>query len=218
MKKLFSILLVTFAFATTAHAFDLKDLLKGSSQSSSSDSGNSNSSTASAIGNLLGHLLSDDNIETSELVGTWKYSAPAVSFQSENFLQKAGGAAAATSIEDKLSPYYKIAGVDAMELTIEADSTFTMKLKRGTLTGDITKSDDGNFVFNFKVANKINIGKMTTYITLAGNTMNIMFDVSKLASLLSKVGSISGNNTIKGVSTLLNSYDGICAGFKVTKQ
>lgn len=216
MKKILSILLVTFAFATTAHAFDLKDLLKGASQSSSSDSGNS--STASAIGNLLGHLLSDDNIETSELVGTWKYSAPAVSFQSENFLQKAGGAAAATSIEEKLSPYYKIAGIDAMELTIEADSTFTMKLKRGTLTGDITKSDDGNFIFNFKVAKKVKIGKMTTYITIAGNTMNIMFDVSKLATLLSKVSAISGNSTIKGVSTLLNSYDGICAGFKVIRQ
>lgn len=217
MKKLFSIslLLASCLFATTAHAFDLKDLLKGSSQTSSSTD---SSSTASTIGNLLGHLLSNDNIETNQLVGTWNYSAPAVSFQSENFLQKAGGAAAATSIEEKLAPYYKIAGIEAMSLTIEADSTFTMKLKRGTLTGDITKSDDGNFIFNFKVAKKVKIGKMTTYITLAGNAMNIMFDVSKLATLLSKVGSISGNSTVKGVSSLLNSYDGICAGFKVTKQ
>ncbi len=217
MKKLVSIslLFASLFLAPASHAFDLKTLLKGATQSSSDNNG---SSTASTIGNLLGHLLSDDNIETNELVGTWNYSAPAVSFQSENFLQKAGGAAAATTIEEKLAPYYKISGVENLVLTIESDNTFTMKFKRVTLTGDITKSDDGNFIFNFSVAKKIKIGKMTTYITLAGNTMNIMFDVSKLASLLTKVGSISGNSTVQGVSTLLNSYDGICAGFKVTRQ
>lgn len=216
MKKLFSvsILLAAMFMAPAAHAFDLKSLLGGSSSESSS----STSSAASGISSLLGNLLSSGDVTLQDLTGTWNYSSPAVSFQSENLLQKAGGAAAAGTIEEKLAPYYKIAGVNSMKLTIEADSTFTMALKRGTFSGNITKDEDGNYVFNFKVVKKINIGKMKTYITKSGNTANIMFDVSKLTTLISKAGSITGNSTVQGVSTLLNSYDGICAGFKVTKE
>ncbi len=218
MKKLFSIslLLAGLFLAPTAHAFDLKGLLKSASEKTS-DSGNS-SNKAEGITNLLGNLMASDKVELTDLTGTWNYSAPAVSFQSENLLQKAGGAAAATAAEDKIAPYYKIVGFTSMTLTIEADNTFTMKLKRGTFTGDITKDEDGNYTFNIKMVKKIKIGKMKTYITKSGNNLSIMFDVSKLATLIEKAGSISGNATVKSVSTILNSYDGICAGFKVTKQ
>lgn len=218
MKKFFSIsiLLAAIFIAPEVYAFDIKDLLKNAASGSSSS--DSNNSTASGIGNLLGNLLSSGDIDINEMTGTWNYTAPAVSFQSENLLEKAGGAAAATTIEEKLAPYYKIAGINSMKLTIEADSTFTMALKRGTFTGNITKDEEGNFVFNFKVVKKINIGKMKTYITKSGNNLSIMFDVSKLTTLVNKAGSITGNSTVQGVSTLLNSYDGICAGFKVAKE
>lgn len=218
MKKFFSIsiLLAAIFIAPEVYAFDIKDLLKNAASGSSSS--DSNNSTASGIGNLLGNLLSSGDVDINEMTGTWNYTAPAVSFQSENLLEKAGGAAAATTIEEKLAPYYKIAGINSMKLTIEADSTFTMALKRGTFTGNITKDEEGNFVFNFKVVKKINIGKMKTYITKSGNNLSIMFDVSKLTTLINKAGSITGNSTVQGVSTLLNSYDGICAGFKVAKE
>ncbi|MBQ9076939.1 MAG: DUF4923 family protein [Muribaculaceae bacterium] len=218
MKKFFSIsiLLAAIFIAPEVYAFDIKDLLKNAASGSSSS--DSNNSTASGIGNLLGNLLSSGDVDINEMTGTWNYTAPAVSFQSENLLEKAGGAAAATTIEEKLAPYYKIAGINSMKLTIEADSTFTMALKRGTFTGNITKDEEGNFVFNFKVVKKIDIGKMKTYITKSGNNLSIMFDVSKLTTLVNKAGSITGNSTVQGVSTLLNSYDGICAGFKVAKE
>ena len=172
---------------------------------------------------MLGSLLSSDKITVKSLTGTWKYSAPAVTFKSSNLLKKAGGAAASSAIESKLSPYYSKAGLNKVELTIEEDSTFTMKLSKATLKGTISavsESDsDAYFVFNFTVGGKLPIGKMNTYITKVGsNNLTITFDVSKLVSIVEKAGSITGSSTISGITNVLQGYDGVCAGFKLTKS
>ena len=140
-----------------------------------------------------------------------------MSFKSDNLLKKAGGAAAATSLESKLSAYYKYANIQSLKLEIKEDSTFTMKFKRTTLKGDITKDEEGNFYFNYKVAGRINIGTIQTYLTKSGNTLDVTYDVSKLIKLIEKVGTYTGNSTVKGISSLLNEYDGVTAGFKMKK-
>lgn len=172
---------------------------------------------------MLGSLLSSDKITVKSLTGTWKYSAPAVTFKSSNLLKKAGGAAASSAIESKLSPYYSKAGLNKVELTIEQDSTFIMKLSKATLKGTISavsdSDSDANFVFNFTVGGKLPIGKMNTYITKVGsNNLTITFDVSKLVSIVEKAGSITGSSTISGITNVLQGYDGVCAGFKLTKS
>lgn len=215
MKKLLSLLMI--AFALNANAFDLQSLLGGLSSKSDSTSTASSSSSLGALGSLLGNIISSDNLDVSDLVGTWNYVSPAVSFKSDNLLQKAGGAAAAVTIEQKLETYYNKIGFNTMYLTVESDSTFTMKFKRTTLSGTIAKEGD-NFVFNVKVAGKISIGKMTSYITKSGSSIDMTFDVSKFVAIMEKVASISGNTTVSTVIQLLNSYDGICAGFTLSKK
>lgn len=217
MKKgIFSLIAVMILAAIPAHAFDIKDALK---KIGSKDS----TSTSGGLGSILGNLLSTDKIELKSMVGNWSYSAPAVSFKSDNLLKKAGGAAASATITGKLAPIYKTAGFDKMTLTIAEDSTFSMKVRGITLKGTIENvsdnSSDANFIFNFKVAGKINVGKMNTYVTknAAGN-MSITFDVSKLITLVEKVSIFTNNSTLKSASALLNSYDGLCAGFELKKQ
>lgn len=213
MKRIISLLII--AIALNANAFDLKSLLSGASKSDTAST-SSTSSKLGALGSMLGGLIASDNLSTSDLVGTWKYASPAVSFKSDNFLQKAGGAAAAVAVENKLEPYYSKIGFTALVLTVEADSTFTMKFKRATLTGSISREGD-NFIFNIKIGNKISLGKMTAYITKTGSSIDLTFDVTKLVAIMQKVASISGNTTISTVSELLNSYDGICAGYTLNK-
>ena len=176
------------------------------------------SSLGSTVGDVIQNLISTNNLKVEDLVGTWEYSAPAVAFKSDDLLKKAGGAAAASTVEAKLSTYYKLAKIQSMKLEINADSTFTMSFKKVTLKGDITTDADGNFYFNYKVAGRINIGTIQTYLTKSGNTLNVMYDVSKLITIIEKVGSYTGNSTVKGVSSLLSGYDGITAGFKLTKK
>jgi hypothetical protein len=153
------------------------------------------------------------------MVGTWNYSSPAVCFKSDNLLKKAGGSAVASTIENKLAPYYKKSGIEKLVLTISSDGSFTMKFGKGSVSGTITEGSDGIMTFKFKALSKYNITSMNAYVTMSGTSaMSLTFDVSKLSSLVKMAGSVSGNSTIQSVSSLLDSYDGICAGFKLTKQ
>lgn len=171
----------------------------------------------SGIANKLG--VGSSTLTVDKLVGTWNYSSPAVSFKSDNLLLKAGGAAAASQVESKLEPYYKMAGFTSLVLTINEDSSFSFKAKLANLTGTISKDEQsGNFIFQFKALGKINMGSMEAYITMNGSKMELTFDVSKLMSLIEQAGKISGNSTIKGVSALLNQYDGMTAGFELHKK
>lgn len=213
MKRLGFLLMIMTVCASTAFAFDLKDALK--------KAGKGDSSALGALAGTVDGLLSSDKIDVADLAGSWKYSAPAVTFKSENILKKAGGAAAAGVIEEKLAPIYKTAGLESMTISINTDSTFTMKSRGISVSGSIEpiteKDSDANFVFNFK-ASKLKLGKMNTYVRKsASGTLSIMFDVSKLVTILESVGKVSNNSTLNSVVEMLKSFDGVCAGFALTK-
>lgn len=178
-----------------------------------------NDSTAtSVVGNILGNVLADDDVELSQLVGTWDYSSPAVSFKSENVLKSLGGSAASATIENKLKDYYKKAGLTNLSLTIDSDANFSMKTKYATLKGTIEKGENGVFVFNFSAFGTIKIGKLNAYTTLSGSTLSLTFDMKKLIDLAKKIAEISKNSTAKSAMSLLESYDGVTAGFKLKKK
>ena len=194
-----------------ASAWNLQEALKGVG-------GKDNTS---AIGSALGNLLSTDKITVKSLVGTWNYTAPAVSFKSENVLKKAGGAAASAAIVSKLEPIYARVGFDKSTLTVNSDSTFVLKAGRITLKGNITaapesKDSQANFIFNFSVAGKVKVGKAETYVTKsATGNLSVMFDVTKLIAIMETVGKVSGNYSVNTAVSLLKSYDGLCAGFEM---
>lgn len=205
MRKLFSavILILATVASVQAQTSSILDKLLG---------GDSN------VGAVVSNLLGTNKLTPADLQGSWAYSSPAVTFKSDNLLKKAGGAAASATVVSKLKPYYAKAGLDKMILTVKADSTFTMQLKRGSLSGTISTSATGGMMtFNFKAA-KISIGSLDAAVSKAGNNLTVTFDVSKLMTLVNTIASVSGNSTIKGLNTMLQSYDGIQAGFQLTKQ
>ncbi|MDE6460855.1 MAG: DUF4923 family protein, partial [Paramuribaculum sp.] len=56
------------------------------------------------------------------------------------------------------------------------------------------------------------------YKTVVYNNLSSTFDVSKLVSIVEKAGSITGSSTISGITKVLQGYDGVCAGFKLSKS
>lgn len=191
----------------------------GQTETTQTGSQKGGSSIGDALGGLIGGLLSTDKVKPQSMVGTWKYTSPAVSFKSEDFLAKAGGSAMAGTLEGKLAPYYKTCGLDKLELIVNEDMTFTMKSGRLSASGVIETDGQGEVYFNFKAFNKINIGKMKAYINMSmGKNMSLMFDVTKLMVIIKAVGSVTGSSAIQGITSLLDGYDGICAGFKLAKQ
>ncbi len=172
---------------------------------------------AQSIGNKLG-ILPSKTVTIDYLKGVWEYKKPAVAFQSENLLAKAGGVAASAKVESELAPYYKKVGLDKTVLTVNADSTFTMKLAYGQLTGSISTNPDGKSLsFKFKVLG-VSLSAMNAYVNAeTNNQMSITFDVSKLLLLVEKISAFSGQTSLKTLSTLLKQYDGMTAGFYLHK-
>lgn len=230
MKKfsfasILAILLCVATFVpTSASEWDLKNLLNNIGSQNSTENATDTAKTESGLAGLLSGVANQLGIGSSDLtieklVGTWKYSNPAVSFASENLLLKAGGSAAATQVETKIAPYYKRVGLNQLVMTIAEDSTFTFKVRTVNLNGVISRNTEtGNFVFQFKAFKQINMGAMESNIVMNGNTMELTFDVSNLITIVEKIGQYSGNSTIKGVSTLLNQYDGMNAGFELKRK
>ena len=155
-------------------AQSLKDILNGVKNAGNSTEQSSTSSSEDKLGGLISgisNILGKSNIEIADLAGTWNYKKPAVAFKSDNLLKKAGGTAAAEVIESKLAPYYQKAGMSNFKLIFNSDSTFTMKFNAASLSGTISKGNDGEFIFNFKAIKKINVGKLNSVITKTGNSI-----------------------------------------------
>lgn len=220
-----------FAAPATQAAPDLTSLLKGALSGNKSTNTTTTTTTTttndatstllSGLQGLLNGVMSTSNLTEADIVGNWKYSAPAVEFQSENLLQQAGGSAMSGVITNKLSPYYKKVGIDKLVATFTSDKTFKFTMNRVTLEGTFAKdttSDSGDFIFQFTTASgTIPVGQQfTAHITKSGSTLSITFDASKLITLVNTVATVSGKSSLQTVSTLLNSYDGLNCGFQLT--
>ncbi|MCM1223497.1 MAG: DUF4923 family protein, partial [Lachnospiraceae bacterium] len=217
MKKILSIFtILAILCAAPANAFDFTKILGGGKTSGSG------SSSADGLGSLLnglaGELLSTSDFEIQDIVGTWKYAAPAVSLEGSNALQNLGGAAATSVIENKLAPYYEKAKLTNLEITFSEDSAFTMNAGLYKAHGTIAYSAEEGLIFNFQAFQSMNLGKVKAQASKLGNNeLSLTFDISKLQGVVSKVADIAKNDTFKQLSAMLSSYQGVYAGFKLSR-
>ena len=232
MKKCMAIALAVIALGGfNAAAFDPKDLLNGlksalggsgEATETNTETDNTGSNTGGgilgAIGGFINNTLANNNFTVDDLIGTWDYVSPAVSFASDNALKKIGGAGAATALEGKLEPYYNQLGFNNTVFTVADDHSFVLKMGLISLSGEVEKADDGMLEFNFSAFGKVPLGKVRANATKAGSTLNLTFDATKLIQILTKVSSVLNNTTLKTLSSLLSSYDGVYMGFKLQKE
>lgn len=222
--KIFLSAATIFACSFNSSALDIKTLLSGfgSGNGSTSDTTSSTtSSIVSALSGILGDVLSSDKLTVDQIAGNWKYSAPAVTFLSDNLLQKAGGAATAESVEGKLAPIYKLTKLDKLTFDVESSGKFTLAVGKIKLSGTIAEITDeisnANFTLNFTGLGK-SLLNVNAYITKSiDGSMTLTFDVSKLIAILQKVSSLAKSSTITTVTNALASFDGLCAGFELKK-
>lgn len=195
------------ACSTVANAQDVGDLLKGLGGSGD---------LTSTIGNVIEGVFTKTDLTIEDLVGEYESNGPAVTFKSDNFLQKAGGIAGAAALETKLQPYYEQYGLNGMPLTIDKDANFKLTVMRLPLSGTIEKGDEeGTFKFNLMLGGAMKVGNFTAYVEKSGRNLNLMFDATKLKEIISTVGKVSGVKIANTLGSLLDSYDGACVGFKM---
>lgn len=171
MKRLllsFAMASLLLAAAPAASASpDITDLLKGAA---SKIGGGDGSTALSGLKGAVEGMIAKSDLTAADLVGDYKYSAPAVSLQSDNALQKLGGSAATGVIVDKLAPYYQKAGLTSMTATFREDGTCEFKVKKATVTGTYERNESGDFTFNFKAVKKIPLGKMNAHVEKSAKT------------------------------------------------
>lgn len=217
MKRLllsFAMASLLLAAAPAASASpDITVLLKGAA---SKIGGGDGSTALSGLKGAVEGMIAKSDLTAADLVGDYKYSAPAVSLQSDNALQKLGGSAATGVIVDKLAPYYQKAGLTSMTATFREDGTCEFKVKKATVTGTYERNESGDFTFNFKAVKKIPLGKMNAHVEKIGKKLTLTFDASKLIKLVNAVASVSGQSSLQAAAKMLNSYDGLYAGFELT--
>ena len=145
-RKIATIIFAVIALAmnSNAYAFDWSSL--------------KNALSNGTVENIVNGVIGTSDISIADIEGSWSYKAPAVAFESEDLLKKAGGSAMATTIENKLSPYYQKFGMNNIVMTFNSDSTFVMQFKKGKLTGKLTKEGD-DFYLNYDSLTKIKIGR-----------------------------------------------------------
>lgn len=179
--------------------------------------GTQTSSTAATVGNLLEGILSTSRIEVADMAGAWTVTGSAVAFKSEDFLSRAGGLAAAASIETELNPYYQRYGLTGAVLTVNADGTCTLQLRRGTLRGVIEKAGDGSFLFKVSVLGTT-LRPVPLYVQKSPMGLDMMFDATRLKEILRLVARVSGNSLAGTAVSLLDRYEGLCVGFALDRS
>lgn len=169
-----------------------------------------------ALGNVLEGVFTKTDLTVADIAGEWTSTGSAVSFQSDNFLKKAGGSAAAGALESKLDDYYKKFGLTGAVLNIDQDGIFTLTIKKLPIHGTIEVKSKGIFTFKFNAGGLVSLGSMDAYVEKTPTGLNVMFDADKIKKIMTLAATVSGNKMVSTADQLLKQYDGICIGFKMT--
>ncbi len=176
------------------------------------------SNGAEAIGNILGSIIGTfgQNTNQNTIVGTWTYSKPAVQFESESLLAKAGGTVASAKIVQELEPYYKKLGITSgkMSITLNEDKTCTYVIKGKTYSGTYTFDESTN---KLQISGSL-LSMPAAYVSVAGSQLSLTFDSTKLLTFAGVLGGLTGSgSTLSSIAQIAQNYDGMKTGFLFTK-
>ena len=174
----------------------------------------------------LKDLLNKGNIEkavnavtgknTASMTGTWTFTGSALTFESDNLLQKAGCSLAATGVEKKLDCFLGKVGIEPgeMSFTFNTDSTFQTQIKGKTLKGTYRYDADTKKV-NLQFSKLL---RLNTTVNCTSEQMELLFPSDRLLDLITFLTSKSNNATLQSINSLAESYDGMMLGFTLQKQ
>ena len=188
----------------------------GTTGATSSALSSTSDATGSLLSGVIGSLLNSG--KSASIVGTWTYSEPSIEFESSNLLAKAGGSIAANQLVSKLSPYYEKLGIKASQfsITFKDDNTCVVNINGNSQTANYTYDSSAH---TLKITGQ-NLGLSfgTAYVTASSTQLSLTFDSTKLMTLAQSIASASSDTTVKTISSLTSSFDGMKTGFKFVKK
>lgn len=162
------------------------------------------------IGNVLQSVLGLDKLTKQSLIGTWTYSQPGCAFTSQQLLAQAGGEAVATSIKEKLLPTYQKVGINSAstQITFNENNSFTAKIAGKSFSGTYTFDET-----TYQVKLQGLLLNFTCYAKKNSDGIALLFEASKLLTVLQTMTALTGNSTLQSIGELSKNYDGLRIGF-----
>lgn len=158
-------------------------------------------------------------LTAASLNGSWSYTAPAIKLESSNALNEIGSTAVESIVTPKLERAYAIVGLKAGagRFTFNEDKSFTAALGRAKNLGGTYEFDPETHTLTLSFAHsKFKLGKVSGKAYISGNELQLVFPVTKLVEIVTKLGSsIASLNTI---ASLLESYDDVYLGFGFSRS
>lgn len=229
MKKTIFALVLMLAVATGASAQSWKDLLgkvagEVVEEVASTDGG-------SAVTNVLGAILGTSlTLNDEALEGTWSYEGVACVLESENALSDIGGSVVTSTLESKLDEKLASMGLTKgnCSFTFVKDGTCVINVGGRDLNGKyVLDAEEKVITFTF-MYDKLPI---KTYVSYEIKSLNIVFKADRLLSFVKNVASYLSNDatgqqlgqlqsimqTVGTIGTLLQNYDGMMLGVKLSR-
>ena len=217
------------AVATGASAQSWKDLLgkvagEVVEEVASTDGG-------SAVTNVLGAILGTSlTLNDEALEGTWSYEGVACVLESENALSDIGGSVVTSTLESKLDEKLASMGLTKgnCSFTFVKDGTCVINVGGRDLNGKyVLDAEEKVITFTF-MYDKLPI---KTYVSYEIKSLNIVFKADRLLSFVKNVASYLSNDatgqqlgqlqsimqTVGTIGTLLQNYDGMMLGVKLSR-
>ncbi len=154
--------------------------------------------------------------EAVNLIGAWNYTGSAVEFESSDLLRQAGGTVASLAVENKMNTQLAKVGIKpgTMNFTFNADSTFTSTVGKRTMSGSYSyNASTGKVTLKY-----LKLLGTSAKVDYSSGEMALLFDADKLLKILAFMGSKSTNTTLKTVSSIAKTYDGMLLGFDMKKN
>lgn len=197
MKRNIVLLCVMLLFSAHMSAQSLKDLFN-------------KDNIKETVTNLI-----TGNSESLNVEGQWTFESSAVEFESDNLLKKAGGALAASKLEEELSGMLEKVGIvkGSIEYTFNADSSFVCKTKNTPLSGTYSINNDDKTMTMSYVKGLL---KSTCKVNRTGDKLVLLYDADKLIPLVSTIAGSVNIEILNTISKLLSSYDGCNIGLELS--
>ena len=206
MKAMVMCMMLTLGIS--ANAQSLSDILGAVASSATS------TTTNDLVSGITSVFSSSKQADKNSIVGTWEYSEPAIVFQSDNLLTKAGASLAAKKLESQLQTQLNKYGIKsgALTITFNSDGTFCQTLGTKTMNGQ-WKVKSSKLYITY-------LGVRTIEITtqISGNKLQFVANANKLLALMKTMGSASSNTNIKTITSLMKSVNGMQAGITLVKK
>ena len=166
------------------------------------------------LGNVLQSVLGLDKMTKADLIGTWSYIQPGCAFTSKEMLAQAGGEAMAQAIQDKMLPTFQSVGINSTstKITFKQDGTFTSTIAGKNFSGKYT-FDEANYKVNLQGL----LLNINCYAKKNSNGIALLFEASKLLTVIQTMTALSGNSTAQTIGDLSKNYDGLRIGFDYKK-